>query len=178
MPVDSAASVPVVVMGVCGVGKSTVGRALAEHCGRTFLEGDDFHPEGNVRKMAAGRPLDEADRALWLRRIAEAIARERLAGRAPVVACSALSRASRRVLGAANPGLVFVHLTTDRAVIEARLRARSGHFMPASLLDSQLQALEQPDEAIAVDACEPVAMVVERIARALAHATRNACSSE
>jgi carbohydrate kinase (thermoresistant glucokinase family) len=178
MPVDSAAPAPIVVMGVCGVGKSTVGRALAERCGRTFLEGDDFHSEANVRKMAAGQPLAEADRALWLRKIAEAIARERLAGRAPVIACSALTQASRRVLTAADPDLVFVHLTTDRAVIEARLRARSGHFMPASLLDSQLQALEDPVEAIEVDASEPVPIVVEGIARALAQATRNPCRSE
>jgi 6-phosphogluconate dehydrogenase len=167
MPADRTAPAPVVVMGVCGAGKSTVGRALAERCGRAFLEGDDFHPEANLRKMAAGEPLTEADRAPWLRRLAEAIARERLAGRAPVVACSALTRASRRTLGAANPDLVFVHLSAPRAVLEARLRARSSHFMPASLLDSQLSALEEPVEAIAVDASEPVAVVVERIARAL-----------
>ena len=167
MPVDRTAPAPIVVMGVSGVGKSTVGRALAERCGRTFLEGDDFHPEANLRKMAAGQPLTEADRAPWLARIADAIARERRAGRAPVVACSALSHASRRALGAANPDLVFVHLTAARAVIETRLRARSGHFMPASLLDSQLQALEEPVEAIAVDGSEAVAVIVERIAGAL-----------
>ena len=166
------------MMGVSGVGKSTVGRALAERCGRTFLEGDDFHPEDNVRKMAAGQPLCEADRAPWLARIAEAIARERRAGRAPVVACSALSGSSRRALIAAEPDVVFVHLTAERAVIEARLRSRSGHFMPASLLDSQLQALEVPATAIAVDASEAVEIVVERIASALAQITREACRSE
>jgi gluconokinase len=178
MPAERTAPAPIVVMGVSGVGKSTIGRALAEHCARPFLEGDDFHPEANVRKMAAGEPLSEADRAPWLRRITEAIARERLAGRAPVVACSALSGASRRALTAAHPDLVFVHLTAARAVIEGRLRSRSGHFMPASLLDSQLQALEEPIEAVAVDASEPVAIVVERIARALARATRKQCRSE
>ena len=111
-------------MGVGGVGKSTVARALAERCACTFLEGDDFHPEANVRKMARGEPLTEANRAPWLTRIAEAITRERIAGRTPVVACSALTRESRRVLTAAAPDLVFVHLTAARALIEARLRAQ------------------------------------------------------
>ncbi|HMI91266.1 MAG TPA: decarboxylating 6-phosphogluconate dehydrogenase [Polyangiales bacterium] len=157
----------IVVMGVSGAGKSTVGRALAERYGRTFLDGDDLHPEANVRKMAAGEPLTEADRAPWLTRIAESITRERLAGRTLVLACSALSRASRRALRAADPNLVFVHLAAPRAVIEARLRARSGHFMPASLLDSQLAALEEPAVAITVDASEPVAVIVERIAVSL-----------
>ena len=167
MPADRTASAPVVVMGVTGVGKSTVARALAERCARTFLEGDDFHPEANVRKMAAGQPLAEADRVPWLSRIAEAIASERLAGRAPVVACSALSSASRRLLTAADPDIVFVHLVAPRALIEARLRSRIGHFMPPSLLDSQLEALGEPLEAIAVDASEPLAAIVERIADAL-----------
>src|SRR5262245_56146419 len=158
---------PIVVMGVSGAGKSTIGRALAEHLGRPFLEGDDFHPEANVRKMASGQPLTEADREPWLQRIGEAIAHERAAGRSPIVACSALSDASRRALRAGDPQLVFVHLTAARSVIEARLRARKGHFMPASLLDSQLQALQEPSDALVVDASEPVPVVVERIVRAL-----------
>jgi gluconokinase len=158
---------PVVVMGVSGVGKSTVARALAERCGRPFLEGDDFHPEANVRKMASGQPLTDADREPWVRRLSEAIACERLEGRSPIVACSALRSASRSALRAQHPDLVFVHLTAERAVIDARLRARGGHFMPASLLDSQLQALQAPADALTVDASEPVALIVERIARAL-----------
>ncbi len=152
-------------MGVSGVGKSTIGRALAERLGRPFLEGDDFHPQANIAKMASGQPLTEADREPWLERIGEAIARERAAGRAPIVACSALSRASRQTLRAHDRQLVFVHLATERSVIEIRLRARSGHFMPASLLDSQLRTLEEPRDALVVDAAEPVPALVERIVR-------------
>ena len=176
MPADRTEPVPNVVMGVSGVGKSTVGRALAERCGHPFLEGDDFHPEANIRKMAAGQPLTESDRAPWLTRLADAITRERLAGEAPVIACSALSGASRRVLTAAHSDLVFVHLTAPRDVIDARLRSRSGHFMSPSLLDAQLAALEAPVESIAVDASESIGVIVERIVSALA--TRGLCRSE
>ncbi len=158
---------PLVVMGVSGAGKSTVGRALAERFGRPFLEGDDFHPAASIRKMASGEPLTEADREPWLQRIGDAIARAQRAGQSPIVACSALSRASRRVLRARHPELVFVHLAGERSVFEARLRARSGHFMPASLLDSQLETLQEPQDALRIDASEPVPVIVERIARAL-----------
>ena len=166
MSIERLRDRPIVVMGVSGVGKSTIARALAERLGRPFLEGDDFHPQANVRKMASGQPLTEADREPWLQRIGEAIARERAAGRAPIVACSALSRASRRALRASDPQLLFVHLEAERSVIEARLRARSGHFMPASLLDSQLGTLEAPRDALVVDASEPIPALVERIVRA------------
>ena len=153
----------IVVMGVSGAGKSTVARALAERCGRPFLEGDDFHPVTNIRKMAGGQPLDESDREPWLRSLAEAIANELRAGRSPIVACSALSAASRSALRTADSALMFVYLTAQRSVIEARMRARSGHFMPASLLDSQWAALEPPTDALRIDASLPVTTIVEQI---------------
>jgi carbohydrate kinase (thermoresistant glucokinase family) len=176
MSIERIPDSPIVVMGVSGVGKSTIGRALAERLGRPFLEGDDFHPQANIRKMASGQALTEGDRAPWLQRISQAIAHERAAGRSPIVACSALSRGSRRALRASDPQLLFVHLAAERDVVEARLRARSGHFMPASLLDSQLRALEEPREALLMDASEPVPALVERIARALADPRRKPIS--
>lgn len=128
----------VVVMGVSGTGKSTIGRALAEALGRPFVEGDDLHPEANVAKMAAGIPLTDADRAPWLDRIAAEI------DRPVVVACSALKRAYRDRLRQAAPDLVLVYLHGDAVLLAARMEGREGHFMPSSLLESQLAALEDP----------------------------------
>ncbi|NSC22820.1 gluconokinase [Streptomyces albus subsp. chlorinus] len=136
----------VVVMGVAGTGKTTVGRLLAEALDVPYAEADAFHPPANVAKMSAGTPLDDADRAPWLDAIgAWAHGRE---GRGGVVSCSALKRAYRDRLRAAAPGLVFVHLTGDRALIARRMAERAGHFMPVALLDSQFATLEplEPDE--------------------------------
>ncbi|MFF4495036.1 gluconokinase [Streptomyces sp. NPDC001546] len=150
-----AAERVVVVMGVAGTGKTTVGRLLAEALGVPYAEGDAFHPAANVAKMSAGIPLDDADRMPWLDAVGAWI-RARGGGGGGVVAASCLKRAYRdRLRAAAAPGrVVFVHLTGDRALIEERMSARTGHFMPVSLLDSQFEALEplQPDEpGVAVD---------------------------
>lgn len=153
---DQADTAPViVVMGVSGTGKTTVGRLLARQAGLGFAEGDEFHPARNVAKMAAGVPLEDADRWPWLDAIG-AWAGGR-GGRGGVVAASALKRAYRDRLRSAAPGTVFVHLAGDRELIARRMAARAGHFMPVSLLDSQFAALEplQPDEAgvtVVVDA--------------------------
>ncbi|WP_264201962.1 gluconokinase [Streptomyces antimicrobicus] len=133
-------------MGVSGTGKTTVGRLLAAALGLPYAEGDDFHPRANVLKMASGVPLDDADRWPWLDAVG-AWAR----GTGPgggVVAASALKRRYRDRLRAARPATVFVHLAGDRALIGRRMAARTGHFMPTSLLDSQFAALEPlgPDE--------------------------------
>ena len=130
----------VVVMGVSGAGKTTVGRLLAEELGVPYGEADDFHPRANIAKMSAGVPLDDDDRAPWLDVIA-AWAREHT-DTGGVVSCSALKRRYRDRLRAMAPGLVFVHLRGGREVIARRLAVRKGHFMPSALLDSQLAALE------------------------------------
>jgi len=143
-----AGAAVVVVMGVSGSGKSTVASVLAGRLGGELADADDFHPPSNVAKMAAGLPLDDQDREPWLRDIAAWLAVRTRSGRSAVVSCSALKRAYRDVLRAAAPGLVFLHLTGPRELLERRMQDRTGHFMPASLLDSQLAALEplQDDE--------------------------------
>ena len=137
---------PVVVMGVSGSGKSTIGIALATKLGATFIEGDDVHTVGNKAKMAAGVPLDDSDRGPWLEEIGEAMHTELAAGRGVVVACSALKRAYRDVLTAAAPGTVFVHLAGPLELIAARQRGREHEYMPLSLLESQFATLEQPGD--------------------------------
>ncbi|MEE1928927.1 gluconokinase [Streptomyces sp. TRM 70351] len=153
----------IVVMGVSGTGKSTVGALLAAELGVPYAEADAFHPPANIAKMSSGAPLTDADRAPWLAAIG-AWARERgrdAAGCAGVVSCSALRRRYRDRLRAAEPGLFFLHLTGDRELISARLGRRRGHFMPGTLLDSQFAALEplEADErgaAVSVTAAPPV----------------------
>lgn len=136
----------VVVMGVSGTGKTTVGRLLAARYGVPYAEGDDFHPPASIARMSAGAPLDDDDRRPWLDAIGE-WAHER-AGLGGVVGCSALKRSYRDRLRTAAPGLLFVHLTGDRTLIEDRMRQRENHFMPTALLDSQFATLQplEPDE--------------------------------
>ena len=132
-----------VVMGVSGSGKTTVATSVAERRGWVFAEGDDFHPEANVRKMAAGTPLDDQDRAPWLAALAAWIGAREAAGEDAVLTCSALRRSYRDVLRSGHPSVVFVHVHVDAEVLRQRLARRTGHYMPASLLDSQLATLEQ-----------------------------------
>ena len=132
----------VVVMGVCGSGKTTVGRLLARRMGWTFIEGDDLHPEANRRKMAAGMPLTDEDRRPWLDRIAGEMRRVDGECGSMVVACSALRRIYRDRLRECGADVQFLHLTGDTALFRARMERRAGHFMPAGLLDSQLATLE------------------------------------
>jgi carbohydrate kinase (thermoresistant glucokinase family) len=166
----SASGAPaIVVMGVAGCGKSTVGTALARALGARFLDGDDFHPRANVEKMAAGTPLTDADRWPWLDRLAAEIAAARDRGRATVTACSALRRVYRDRLAARGP-VRFVHLSGDFELIAGRMAARAGHFMPRALLESQFATLEPlaPDEpGLTLDVDAPVADLVARIGAAL-----------
>jgi carbohydrate kinase (thermoresistant glucokinase family) len=144
----------VVVMGVAGVGKTTVGELVADDLGLPFHDADTFHFEASKKKMAAGIPLTEADREPWLRDLARRIRNWEAAGGA-VVACSALRARHREVLADASPGrMVFVFLDAPPEVVRARLAARKGHYMPTSLLDSQLATLEPPapDEALRIEA--------------------------
>ena len=142
----------IVVMGVSGAGKSTVGTLLAERLGWPFEDGDAFHPPQNVEKMRAGTPLTDEDRWPWLAAIAARIARARAEGAGVVIACSALKRAYRDVLRDGQADVRFLHLTGEPAVIMARQAARQGHYMPASLVASQFAALEPPEtEADVID---------------------------
>lgn len=154
-------------MGVSGCGKSTVGAALASALGVEFVEGDAFHPPENVARMAAGTPLTDADRAGWLRTLAAHIAQA--APRGVVVSCSALKRSYRDVLRGGSAVLRFVWLDLPRAELEARMARRTGHYMPASLLDSQLATLEPPqadEAAIRVDGTQATdTLVAEALAR-------------
>lgn len=131
-----------VVMGVSGCGKSAIGQALADALGVRFVEGDTFHPAQNVAKMRAGIPLTDADRAGWLARLRDEIAACRRDGQGAIVSCSALKRRYRDVLREGDPQLAFLHLDGDRALLARRMQARPGHYMPVSLLDSQIAALE------------------------------------
>lgn len=153
----------IVVMGVCGVGKSAVGSTLAKTLGVPFLEGDSYHPEKNVEKMRAGIPLDDVDREPWLRRMAEALKVHTDAG--GVLACSALKRRYRETLRqGGHYHLVFLH--GDRELIAERMRKRGDHYMPTSLLDSQLALLEPPDgdeQALSVDVTEQAQDIVSAI---------------
>ncbi|MEU6376251.1 gluconokinase [Streptomyces sp. NPDC046909] len=158
----------VVVMGVAGTGKTTIGPLLAARLGVPYAEGDDFHPPANIAKMSAGTPLTDEDRWPWLDAIGDwADGRAGLGG---VVSCSALKRSYRDRLRAAAPGLVFVHLAGDRALIEDRMSHRQGHFMPTALLDSQfatLQPLESDEAGVVVDVAGSPEEITARAAKAL-----------
>ncbi|CAL9408390.1 gluconokinase [Streptomyces griseomycini] len=159
----------VVVMGVAGTGKTTIGPLLAARFGVPYAEADDFHPPANIAKMSAGVPLTDEDRLPWLDAIGD-WARGR-AGLGGVVSCSALKRAYRDRLRAAAPDVVFVHLTGDRALIEDRMSHRQGHFMPTALLDSQfatLQPLEADEAGVAVDVTGSPEEITEQAVTALA----------
>lgn len=154
------------VMGVAGAGKSVVGALLAGALGVAFLEGDDLHPADNVRRMAQGIPLTDDDRRGWLASIAARLAEARRTDTGLVVACSALKRAYRDVLRRADPDIRFVHLTGDPALIARRLSQRVGHYMPATLLDSQLATLEIPapdEDAWTFDLADAPDSLVSRI---------------
>jgi gluconokinase len=152
-----------VVMGVCGAGKTEIGRRLAGALGWTFLDADDVHPPTNVAKMRAGTPLDDTDRWPWLDALA-VVLRDAVAGRGDtVLACSALARRYRDRLGLPHPLVRLVHLDDAGSVIRQRMERRAGHFMPTALLDSQLALLERPtadERPIVVDvAGDPEAIV-------------------
>ncbi len=158
----------VVVMGVSGSGKSTVARAVAKRLGADYVEGDDLHPQRNVDKMRSGQPLTDADRAPWLDRIATTISAQETD---TVLTCSALKRAYRDRLRRDNPGLSFAFLAVAEDILRDRLAHRTGHYMPPSLLTSQLQTLEplEPDEpGVTVsgsdDPADAAALIVDALA--------------
>ncbi|MEO6204165.1 MAG: gluconokinase [Mycobacteriales bacterium] len=164
----AVAPLTIVVMGVSGSGKSTVARAVAERLGWDDVEGDDLHPPSNVEKMRSGHPLTDADRWPWLDRVAAVIAAQ---ATNTVLACSALKRSYRDLLRAGNPGVRFACLVVPEDVLRERLAQRTGHYMSAELLTSQLQALEplDPDEpGVTVpgsgDPQDAAALIIEALA--------------
>jgi carbohydrate kinase (thermoresistant glucokinase family) len=140
-----------IVMGVSGSGKSTVGIRVAERLHWEFADGDSFHPPENVAKMKAGTSLTDDDRRPWLLAIQRFIREQLAAGRDTVIACSALKNSHRELLLHGEPGVQFVHLFGAKELIAERLRQRRGHFMPPKLLDSQFEALERPTDIPVVD---------------------------
>jgi gluconokinase len=160
----------IVVMGVSGAGKTTVGLALAHRLHWLFIEGDEFHPRRNVEAMAAGHALTDADRVPWLAALRQRIEEVLAAGECAVVACSALRHAYRSVLAGPEGGteVRFVHLDVPEPVLRARLTARHGHFMPPELLGSQLATLEPSTTALVVDGTRTVDEIVQEILERLA----------
>jgi gluconokinase len=156
-----------VVMGVCGCGKSTVGKMLASALGLEFLEGDQLHSAGNIARMAAGIALTDADRQDWLEALAARIREARVRGCGLVVSCSALKRAYRDILRGGAADLQFIHLRGgDPELLATRMASRPGHYMPASLLDSQLATLEPPgpdEHAHTFDAAMPADAIVAAV---------------
>lgn len=163
----------IVLMGVSGCGKSTMGAALSARLGWPFRDADTFHPPSNVAKMSRGLPLTDADREPWLAAIAAWIDAQRAQDKPAIVSCSALKRRYRDRIVGGRPGVRLVHLAGTREVIAERLAGRRGHFMPPSLLQSQFEALEPPAQeegAIVVDvAGPPDAVVAAILARLLPH---------
>ena len=160
----------VLLMGVSGAGKTTIGERLATVLGASFHEGDQFHPPDNVAKMARGEPLTDDDRRPWLEAIAAAIGRADAAGDTAVLACSALKRAYRDTLRGACPSLRVVHLAGGADLIRGRLEARRGHFMPPTLLPSQFRTLEPPEageQPIVIDIAATPEAIVAAIMAAL-----------
>lgn len=154
----------IVVMGVSGSGKTTIGRALAEALQWPFFDADDFHPPANIAKMAAGQPLDDRDRAPWLAAIRDRIVEHLDAGRPCVVTCSALKARYRDQLRRQGEPILFVHLRGDFETIRRRMTERQ-HFFRPELLQSQFDALEEPDDALVVAIDQPVDAIIATILR-------------
>ncbi len=164
-------------MGVSGSGKSTVGAALAQRVGGVFLDADDLHPAANVHKMSSGIPLTDEDRAPWLDIVGKEMRKRQGEGRPIVIACSALKRKYRERIRAEEPAAFFVLLTGTREELERRLQARHGHFMPPSLLDSQLDTIEplgSNEHGATVNIHGTKEQVVDRALDAVTHSQRPA----
>lgn len=157
----------VLIMGVAGSGKTTLGRQLATELGWSYHEADDFHSAANKDKMGRGIPLDDTDRAPWLAAIRAAMASSLAAGRPAVFTCSALKEKYRRILLDGMEGVALVHLSGDPALLLARIQGRAGHYMKPDMLASQLAILEAPADALTLDIARSPAELVAEIRRRL-----------
>jgi gluconokinase len=161
----------IILMGVSGSGKSTIGAAVAREIQAKFIDGDDLHPRANIQKMASGHPLNDDDRAPWLQRLNDAAYSLNHKNETGIIVCSALKRRYRDLLRKDNDNMVFVYLKGSFDVIQARLQARAGHFMPTTLLKSQFEALEEPTadekDVICIDIDTDIDGVVSRCVAAL-----------
>lgn len=166
MPKSSPPCV-VLLMGVSGSGKTTVGRSFCARFGWLFFDADDFHPESNKAKMRQGLPLDDADRAPWLAALRQQVEHQLSKGEPALLACSALKARYREQLGGSLPGVFTAWLDGDPALLRQRLAAREGHFFPPALLDSQLDALEAPHDTLRLDFAASPDFLAERLMEAL-----------
>lgn len=164
----------IIIMGVSGCGKSSVGAAIANALGAKFIDGDDLHPRANIQKMASGQPLDDNDRAPWLERLNDAAYSLRHKNEVGLIVCSSLKRRYRDRLRQDNPEMLFLYMKGSFDVILERLKARAGHFMPTDLLKSQFDALEEPDanetDVVSIDIDGDFNEVVARGLAALSNA--------
>ena len=140
----------IIVMGVCGCGKSTIGENIANKLNAKFIDGDDLHPKANIQKMASGTPLDDIDRAPWLERIRDAAYSIETKNETGVIVCSALKKKYRDQIREGNQNVQFIFLDGSKLLILERMRARQGHFMRETMLDSQLETLERPEQEAGV----------------------------
>jgi gluconokinase len=152
-----------IVMGVSGCGKTTVGKLLAERLGWDFYDADDFHPPENIAKMAVGIPLNDDDRAPWLASLHDLISKSLQAGKPGVLACSALKERYRQTLLTGNPDVKIVYLKGSFELILARMKARAGHYMKSTMLESQFAALEEPVGALEMDITLPAEEIIDSI---------------
>lgn len=157
----------IVLMGVAGSGKTTVGQLLAAQLSWSFRDADEFHPPENVAKMSSGVPLTDRDRAPWLAAIRAHLDEKLARGEGAIVTCSALKERYRTVLLGDGVGVKLIHLSGDAALLAARIGGRQGHFMKPAMLPSQLAALEPPHDALTLDIAPPPAVIVAQIRRAL-----------
>lgn len=156
-----------IVMGVSGSGKTTVGRGVAEALGWAFVEGDDLHPEANVKKMAESIPLDDVDRQPWLRSVRDTVDAFISRRESAVISCSALKQSYRDFLAAGRQEVAFAYLKGSLSLMRERLSKRKGHYMPLDLLASQFDTLEEPTDGIVVDIDQPPEAIIPQIVEGL-----------
>jgi len=154
-----------VLMGVSGCGKTSVGERLSQVLGWPFFDGDNFHPRENMAKMAQGNPLNDDDRRPWLANLHDMIDAHLRGGKSMILACSALKQSYRDQLSAGNPGTVYIHLKGDFDLIYQRMSARQGHYMQAAMLRSQFEALEEPREAVTIDIQQNLDEIIQTLAK-------------